>query len=347
MDNKRMLKLFFSCTILLLSCTQDDALFKEKQDNWFRYTDVNMKQIVSTMQAVDLKQPFMEKFCQLYGIPLWDDTDIYQDSDGEAVYFWVPLYNADSPEEIRSIWFFEMKDNKLNYGPISRESDLIRKYNQDGQFDYLSYKVFGKDNARRMVFKEKPATRFYEVIGYECRDAYVITEYNGVEYAEYKGTTCKEIKVWKDDLNAAFGDEGNGGGGGGGGSGSNVPVEGNSPGLIAPNASDIFKHPNMTKENWGVLEKMVDKIMEDCMGEALYNKLKTLVKDGKINIKFRNGDSGFNYETNELSISMDRIESNVLLHEMFHALQYYSTSVDDFKNSFLNCEIEAHYTQYI
>ena len=345
MDNERKLTHLFFCTILLLSCIQDDALFRESQEDWFRYTDQRMKPIVSTMQAIELRQPFMEKFCELYGIPLWDDTDIYQEADGEGIYFWIPLYKADVPGEIRNIWFFEMKDNKLNYGPISRESAIIQKYNQAGQFDYLSYKVFGKENPQRMVFQEKPTTRLYETIGYECRDAYVITVYNGVEYAEYKGTTCKEIKVWKDDMNTAIGDSDNGGGGGG--SGSNVPIEGDGAASVAPKADAIFQHPAMLKENWKVLEKMIDKIMEDCMGDALYNKLKTSLKKDKINIKFKNGDSGFNYSTNELFISLDRVESNVLFHEMFHALQYYSTTVDDFNNSLLNCEIEAHYAQYL
>lgn len=37
----------------------------------------------------------------------------------------------------------------------------------------------------------------------------------------------------------------------------------------------------MTEANWKVIERMLDKIMEDCMGQALYNGLKSAL-NGKL-----------------------------------------------------------------
>lgn len=86
------------------------------------------------------------------------------------------------------------------------------------------------------------------------------------------------------------------------------------------------------------------------MGEALYNGLVEAMKseEKKIHIEFIPGmASGFSAYEKTISIGMDYIQSNGLLHEMFHALQYYTKGKDAFNKSTLNCEIEAHYAQYL
>ena len=41
------------------------------------------------------------------------------------------------------------------------------------------------------------------------------------------------------------------------------------------------------------------------------------------------------------------IESNHLIHEMFHAYQAYRETTETYRNSAINLEIEAHYAQYL
>ena len=80
---------------------------------------------------------------------------------------------------------------------------------------------------------------------------------------------------------------------------------------------------------------------------ALYNGLLDVLDGEKIHIEFIPGStSSFNTEPT-ISLAMDYVESNVLLHEMFHALQYYTKGEETFRNSTLNCEIEAQYAQFI
>ena len=48
----------------------------------------------------------------------------------------------------------------------------------------------------------------------------------------------------------------------------------------------------MTEANWKVLEKMLDKILADCMGEALYNCLANFLNGQTLTIQFSNGSDG-------------------------------------------------------
>jgi len=97
---------------------------------------------------------------------------------------------------------------------------------------------------------------------------------------------------------------------------------------------------------------MFDKIIQDCMGEALYNGLVESFNGGTIVIQFVEGAAGsFGpiSETNKstgIKLGM-QMESNQLLHEMFHAYQSYQTTTSDYNATGMNREIEAHYAQYL
>ena len=263
---KRLAITSLTCLLLLISCLReeygsDNALQRKE---WFRYTDPRLAPIAETMRRIEDDKPFMDVFCKTYGIPLWDYADIYQETGDDAVHFWIPLYHNDYPNEIRTIWYFKMENDLLDYAPITRDAEFIKQYGQDFQFDYLSYRVFGPKNAAGMEFRDRVETRSeygsYEVIGYECKDAYVIIELDGMTSTTYKGTICKEIKVWVDymDENISSLPDGSGGGGGGGGSGSDVPVGGQ--GEAGTEAKKIFENKNMTDYNWKTLDKMIEKI---------------------------------------------------------------------------------------
>lgn len=134
-------------------------------------------------------------------------------------------------------------------------------------------------------------------------------------------------------------------GGGGGGGGGGTPL----PSTNAPKASAIFRNQNMIAENWNVLENMIEKIIEICMGGQLYNGLKKALNGKKLTIQFTSGSGssfGFDGSTSGITLST-QMESNHLFHEMWHAYQAYQETAETYKNSLLNLEIEAHYAQYL
>jgi len=115
-------------------------------------------------------------------------------------------------------------------------------------------------------------------------------------------------------------------------------------------AKKIFRNSNMTEENWKILGNMLDKIIQDCMGEALYNGLASLLNGKTMTIEFISGNDSefyFNGSSTGIRIGMNRTESNHLLHEMFHCYQVYHETTATYSSAKLNIEIEAHYAQYL
>ncbi len=131
--------------------------------------------------------------------------------------------------------------------------------------------------------------------------------------------------------------DGSGGGGGGG-----------TTTLVAPKAKKIFRNSYMTDENWKIIEKMLERIMKDCMGKALYNGLLESLRGKTLIIKFDSGDdAGFDVHESAITLSVQYVESNHLFHEMMHAFQAYNETYQSYMASTLNLEIEAHYAQYL
>ena len=150
---------------------------------------------------------------------------------------------------------------------------------------------------------------------------------------------------------------GTGGGGGSYATGYGQAIEHGGGGGYIPNqssnekeadkAKSIFRNSELVKKNWEKIEEMLDKIIADCLGEGLYNGLKTDLNGKTIAIEFISGDgSSFDYTTGKISLSMN-MESNQLFHEMWHAYQAYQETQQSFKQSLLNQEMEAWYAQYL
>jgi hypothetical protein len=138
-------------------------------------------------------------------------------------------------------------------------------------------------------------------------------------------------------------DSGSSGGGITGGGGSSTTGGGS-----VSMAKAMFRNSNMTDENWNVIENMLKKITEDCMGQNLYNALLEKLDGKQLIIQFSDKSSSFDFEFgNGININIDYIESNHLFHEMWHAYQAYQETVDSYKEALLNLEIEAHYAQYL
>lgn len=117
----------------------------------------------------------------------------------------------------------------------------------------------------------------------------------------------------------------------------------------SPKAKKIFRNSNMTEANWKVLEKMLDKILADCMGEALYNGLANFLNGQTLTIQFSNGSDGlFSGNGSTAGITLgSQMESNQLFHEMMHAYRAYQETLSSYKGSNMNGEIEAWYAQYL
>ena len=115
-------------------------------------------------------------------------------------------------------------------------------------------------------------------------------------------------------------------------------------------ANKLFRNSNMTPTNWQVIEKMLGKIIENCMGNALVNGLIDALDGLTLSIQFSNGSgAGFHFDGQSagITLGMNSVESNVLFHEMWHAYQAYQETQSSFNGSLLNQEIEAHYAQYL
>lgn len=135
--------------------------------------------------------------------------------------------------------------------------------------------------------------------------------------------------------------EGDGGSGGGGNSGSSSPGGDNNDNTsdsgVAPKAQAIFRNSNMTEQNWNVIENMLEKIIENCMGQNLYNGLVEKLNGSTLSIQFVNTDySSFHFVngTSGIKLSSQNVESNHLIHEMFHAFQAYRELICKCTNEF-------------
>lgn len=117
----------------------------------------------------------------------------------------------------------------------------------------------------------------------------------------------------------------------------------------APKAKKIFRNSKMTAANWKILENMLDKMTNNCMGQALYNGLVSVLNGSTITIEFNSGNgSYFTFNNGVAGISVNITgESNQLLHEMMHAHRAYSETLTSYDGSRLNGEIEAFYAQYL
>ena len=138
--------------------------------------------------------------------------------------------------------------------------------------------------------------------------------------------------------------------GGGGGGSSSIGSGGGSSTPVAPKAKTIFRNSSMTETNWKVIERMLGKIIADCMGQALYNGLKNSLNGKTLIIKFIDEEkAGFvpDKAKSGIKLGLTLVNSNILFHEMWHVYQAYHESETVYLNSLINQEIEAHYAQYL
>ena len=233
----------------------------------------------------------------------------------------------------------------MTYAPFRRTDERIKNHEQRFIFDLLSWHVFGESNSSGLVFKEKELSSRAWIVTERCWDVYTGTG----EQLEYKYTNCVQNAYWVIETNLqdttspedGFADVSVPIGAGGFGSGSGF-------GSASVSAGDIFSNENFTEETWNMVDCLLEEVLEDCMGEALFNGIKEKLNGDKITLRFiENGSSGYKWKNRTLSMSVDQLESHVLFHEMFHLYQTLSEAQFTFENYLLNREIETHYAQYL
>lgn len=316
------------------------TFFEPKE--FFAYTDSTLKTVVSALSRVDKEKHFTASFLLKYGIPLWNFT--YKSVEEEETCLFVPLYRLDKPRSIDALWLLRIKDGQLTYFPLKRDDELMEGNDQSFVFDLLSYMVFGEENAQGLVFKPHAETRGTITVT-QCWDVYTGPE----GHLEYSYTNCISHTYWVDDAFLTYNWNNNEGGGSGSielGGGGSSGGSGSSP---STPAGDIFKkEADQDSTLWLITENMIKRIREDCLGESLYDSLKNQVKNNKINLEFDFGKGySYNFTNRTLHVGLEELESNKLLHEMFHVLQTTQESTSSFQKAMMNREIEAHYAQYL
>ncbi|MEY8684667.1 hypothetical protein AB9N12_00510 [Bacteroides sp. AN502(2024)] len=133
----------------------------------------------------------------------------------------------------------------------------------------------------------------------------------------------------------------------GAGGGGNQGNEGSQP-IVASKAKKLFQNTDMSEADWKKLEKLIDKIIKECMGENLYKELSTLLNGNPIFFQFTSAyEATYNAQEHTIKFNKD-MNSNELFHEIMHAYQRQKDkSLEDFSNATINHEIEAHYAQYL
>jgi len=311
--------------------------------DFFSYSCNGLDSVINTIKNINKKKNFISGFLKKYGIPLWNYTLILKDED--EVSFYVPLYQGKSNLSIDAFWFFHITDGKIVYAPFRRTDNRIKNHEQRFIFDLLSWMVFGEKNASGLIFKEQESSSRGWIITERCWVTYTGTEGN----LEYRDSHCSLNAFWVDEtvywITTAPEDDLSGGSttvGGGGNSGTG------GGGSSSASASDIFSNDDFNDVSWNMADYLLEDILNDCMGEALFNGIKEKLNGDKIKFRFiENEASSYNLTNRTLSISVDQLESNVLFHEMFHLYQSLSESQSSFINHKMNREIETHFAQYL
>ena len=316
--------------------------FPSSLTDFFSHSCNGLDSVINTLRDINKEKNFIGSFLKKYGIPLWNYTLILKGE--EEVSFYVPLYQGKSLLSIDAFWFFHISDGKVTYAPFRRTDERIKNHEQRLVFDLLSWLVFGENNASGLVFKEKENSSRAWIITERCWVTYTGTEGN----LEYKDTYCSLNAFWVDEtiywISTAPEDDSSGGSAtvGGGGNG------GTGGGSSSASASDIFSNDDFNDVSWNMVDYLLEDILNDCMGEALFNGIKEKLNGDKIKIRFIEDDgSSYNLENRTLSVSVNQLESHVLFHEMFHLYQTLSEAQFTFEIYLMNREIECHYAQYL
>lgn len=310
--------------------------------DFFYTTDARLESVIFALRSVEHEKHFVDSFCLEYGVPLWDFS--YRLEEEGDICLFVPLYQADTPCAINAVWLLHIADGLMKYAPLTCDDELLQDNDQSFLFDLLSYKVFGDNNSKGLSFKTHPMTRGWLTVT-QCWDVYTGT----AEHLEFSYSNCVDKTYWVEDA-LVFHSISNTDGGGSGSINVGGGVDGANTSASNSKAGDLFERNNQEQDSilWRITENIVDRMIQDCMGGDLYNGIKQKYGDNKINLEFIFGEgASFEIDGHTLKFGLGNLESNVMMHELFHAYQATRETAASFKGALMNREIEAHYAQYL
>lgn len=345
--------LLFTVPLIVASCIKEEALVTNASDRFFNAFDAqpDIQQITFLLKQKNNSVEFISKFINIYGYPMWKNARLFREN-GRKIYA-IPVRNQIPDKEIEAIWFFSIGSNHTRYHIYTRKmADAITRQvgdeiEQTWMFDYFTKYALHKEPTSGIVFtkaKTPANTRSWEWNSeQECEIIYS-TSCGPYTYDTYYCWTEEKLREDRDTDELIDGGSGEEGELDWGESGGNHSSKND-----APRAKLIFRNSNMTKENWAIVENMLDKIVENCMGEALYNGLANLLDGKTLSIQFgKSANGSFGYQGESTGICLGtQMESNQLFHEMMHAYRAYQETTSSYKESTLNGEIEAWYAQYL
>ena len=330
--------------------------FKSSQSRTKSFTTDLIQVVINTLCKQGDLLDAIRTYRSKYGIPMWEHSKGIATSDGFQLF--VPVFNENNPKEIRTIWYFGIYNQTLYHFTRNRplSDDILEEY---WRYDYFTTYALGEKPKNGLIFKSKVNSRAESD---DCDDVFVELYYEdpytgeNYYYQDYKGTICWDtpgVGDYKENDPISNED----------GFDSEVPADtiessgghsdnNNNSSSVAPMAQSIFRNSNMIDENWKVIERMIEKITATCMGQNLYNGLKQKLNGNTLTVQFVDDESSsFHFDDNTnvsgIKLSAINMESNHLMHEMFHAFQAYQETKESYGDATINLEIEAHYAQYL
>ena len=349
----RKLILLFAIPLIVVSCNNEEVPVVNLTDHFFNALDCNsdIRQITSLLKQKNDSSEFTSKFIEAYGYPLWKDARAFREN-GHKIYA-VPVKSLISGKEIEAVWFFSIGTKRTHYHIYTRKrADVITRQvgdeaEQTWMFDYFTQYALHKKPVSGLTFVKSKTSTNTRSWNWE-RDENCELIYNATAgpytYDTYYCWSEERLREECDTDDGGYGRRGWEGELDWGDSGGNSSNEDDTP-----RAKLIFRNSNMTKKNWEIIESMLDKIIENCMGETLYDELANLLDGKTLSIQFNEGSNGsFGYQGESTGICLGiQMESNQLFHEMMHVYRSYQETTSSYKSSTLNGEIEAWYAQYL
>lgn len=367
MRKQKILSLLFVLFLsggIFHSCQESDDEFLSKvvteSDFQLSDADKHLQNVVSHINKSSAKTKkgsydFEAEIRSRLGSAMWTKPVSFWENGKLA--FVIPIKSPEEEKEIESLLFFVMDSLSTDYFIYSREKALkvSELYGKDASglwmFDYFTQHALNKQPISGIQYIKASSINTKKWVEWapNCVDSYF--GFGDLDEI-YLGTHCWSTGGewtgggWDNTIGGDW--HGNESGGNIGGS-TDVGYGGSGGGTLgnmAPRAKEIFQNTDISDADWETLQKLLDPIIDECLGKFLSADLKILLSNQSIKIQFGYVDktSGFNSATNTLTINASE-GSDVLLHELIHIYQRFKNP--NFSSYSLNDEIEARYIQYL
>lgn len=272
--------LVFALIVFFISCRREN-IERVEQNTPSIYTtnqdlDTRILEIIRDLRSTDTETGLSKSFAEAEATPLWE-CSILSDQGIDTLLF-VPVYSKRSPDEIQTIWKFQLHGDKT-FTHRFYHSNAISEEDQWG-FDYFTTFALGKRPKSGTTFSLEGGTQIPRGFGKfveRCVDTYY---YAGLEGSENDPRFWKTRTVcWKIFLISSAGpDEGNRGGGGGP-DGGNRPIPGGGGGGGTGSSSGGVPNPAPDP-----LAELFDKVVEteDFRKSRAKEVLDALLKSGTL-----------------------------------------------------------------